>query len=533
MPTILKQYLFFFGLVLAIPTAQGQPEITRRIEIDIKRKLGDDFLNFPLQEQGTLVMLEQKGIDQGDRLYRFWRFDTTLQQLWKVQHRIPIQYELINSNRDAEYAYFLFQKGLKDLIILEVRLSDGKGIRMEYENIVKSEIWEFEVLDRRFLLAGESKNKPFVLYFHPDAAFTKVLPGLQQVNTYLARVTVDTTYQRIMVVISGRTRKQKNVFVNIYDLEGRRLHTHILENNYDYQLLEFKPYPTGKDQWLLFGSYAHKTWEKVQGVYVVPLRDPEEKPTVYAYDLANFKNYFNFYKKKRKRRMLRKVKRLKRKGKRKRYHYDWFTHPLKEQNGRLFFSTDIYRPNYQPDRNNTALNTIMNPAYSSFFNRSSWLYGYNFNDPFTHLASRGRQRNAPTSYRYQGTFVCAFTKKGVPVWDNLFDLDELSQPQPRRPTAFHNHQDSLAFVEFDEGTLRFAQFYRSQPKGKEAIREVENWDEKAIDTLRIANRFNENLVHWYNNFFLLSGEQKVRTTNPLDPVKRVFYLSKVRYREED
>lgn len=533
-----RSYHFFvriaFFLLLSGYSAQtlvrAQPELVRRVELEANRKQGDRYNVFSLGERGALVMLESEDLTQQSRPYYFWRYDKELNRSWHQIYNVDYKYDFINYAHYGNFYYFLFQRNAKEVLILEVNTESGAGRIIEYANIVKADILQFEVLDGIMLFGGESKGKPFVVYFAPDRAFAKVLPGIQQVETYLADIHVDSTYQRIFVTLSGKTRRQKNVFVNVYNLQGERSQTHTIENNVEYKLLDFKPFVAEEDNILIFGNFAYKNWEKIQGIYVTSLSDPEVKPTIYAYDLANFNNYFNFYKEKRRKRLLRKVDALKKRGKRKRYQYEWFTYDLKLQNDLLFFSADSYRPNYQANRGREVFDPLFyrTRGFASPFDvRSIFGYYYRY-DPFAPTVAN-RRRRYPTSYDYKSTFVCAFTQKGVPVWDNSFFLDDLSQDEPHRPTAFHYHQDSLAVVQFHEGEMRYRKTYRSQKRPKDDIQEIEDWEKHISDTIKVVSRYNETFQHWYDDSFLLSGYQRVRSTNPSNPIRRTFYLSRIRY----
>ncbi len=521
--------LLFWGWV-SLSTLGAQPVVTHRAELSIDRRLGDAYTVLPLQEEGALVMLEGEEIKKRDRIYYFWCFDAQLQARWSKAHPIPFKYEFVNYTRSANNYYFLFQKGNQELIIFALDLSDGTGQLMTFDNIVKADIWQFVVLKHVALLGGESENKPFVVHLDMQTGKSKVLPSLQQMDTYLATIALDEVHERILVVLSGRVRRQKLVFANGYDLNGQRLYTHTIKNNNQYQLLDFKTYPVAADDWLILGAYAYKNWEKVQGVYSLRLQDPDQRPQVYAYDLANFKNYFNFYKEKRRQRLLRHAQNLRERGKRKRYQYDWFEQPLTlaDDQQTLLFVADVYRPNYYAGRSTDALDPLNDPfrrSLSPYDVRSLYGYFYRY-DPLAPLTPR-RQRRLPIIYDYQSSFVCAFNLQGKPLWDNIFPLNGLSLRQPRSTVAFHLQQDSLYAFHLHEGQARFRSSWHSQTEP--AIKDAPDWETQSNDTIRIVTQENEELQHWYGNSFLFSSKQRVRTTNPQVPIRKVFALTRIQY----
>ncbi|MEM6299805.1 MAG: hypothetical protein AAF740_14040, partial [Bacteroidota bacterium] len=480
-------------------------------------------------EQGVLVMLEADDIEKKDRPYTFWLYDRNLNLVWTTRHLVPFKFEFSNFYKSGNSYYFLFQRSEQELAVLSVSLDDGKGRLLEFDNIVKANIAQFAVLKDQIYLGGELRNKPFVVHFDPQNSFAKVLPAIQQIDTYLANITVDSIYNdRVLIVLGSRKPRQKLVFFNEYNLRGQLERSFTIENNIDYQLLDFKPYPKNGTEWLIFGAYAYKNWDKVQGIYVVNLVDPQKEPAIYPYDLANFKNYFNFYRDKKKDRILNQVAEAKASGKRKRYSYDWFIHDLQFQNDLIYFSVDVYRPDYEV-RNRGSRGYYDPYRYSSFYSpydiRSIFGYYYRY-DPFAQARSP-QNRRLPSDYDYRSTFVCAFTGQGKPVLDNTFDLNNRSQRIPSRPTAFHHAGDSLAFFEFEEGEARYQRMYRSEERDPETITSDRNWERTETDSLQVGARENENLSFWYDDHFILSGYQRLRGGG-MDN-RKVFYLSKIRY----
>jgi hypothetical protein len=485
-------------------------------EFEIDRKHGDDYSTFSLQEDGALVLFQSnKFLKGGQQSFIFTLVDTNLKEVWSKAHTLDNNLDIIDYFREKNFFYFLLKKNNYDYTIMRLNLTDGSLVLIPHKEILNLSVSHFKVLNDIIFMGGKADNQPVVLRFDYKNEQAKVLASIQKEHIYLARIDLDTTLNKVVVILSGNYAKQKNVYINIYNESGKLERSENLPNNIDYQLLSFRPYLLNETEMTLLGTYSLNRNSKTQGFYSINIEGTEI--TKRFYDFVYLKNFFNYVDSAKRKKYVDKIVKKKKAGKNKRFVYDFFVKELRLIDEQLYFSAESYVPLF-------AQQNMRNPTLSGlspyYVGRSRFSRFRNSNYPY----SSRNSRQIPISYKFTNTIICAFSKKGALQWDNSFTLKEHESDLPLPFSEYQTNGDSLAIVHFHKDKLYHKQIYKDQLQEQELEKELYS-DEIKVE---VATHENETLDAWHASYFLMTGYENSRIEGNFKK-KKIYYLRKIAY----
>ena len=485
-------------------------------EFEIDRKHGDDFSTFSLEEEGALVLFQSnKFLKGGQQLFVFTLFDTNLKVTWRKEHTLNNNLDVIDYFREKNFFYFLLKKNNYDYTIMRLNLTDGSLILIKKKKILNLNVSHFKVLNDVIFMGGKADNQPVVLRFDYKNEQAKVLASVQKEHIYLARIDLDTTLNKVVVILSGNYAKQKSVYINIYNENGKLERSENIPNNIDYQLLSFRPYLLSETEMTLLGTYSLNRHNKTQGVYSINIEGTEINKRFY--DFVYLKNFFNYVDSAKREKYVDKIIKKKKAGKNKRFVYDFFVKELRLIDEQLYFSAESYIPLFvQQNMRNSAL-AGLNPYYVG---KSRFSQFRNSNYPY----SSRNSRQIPISYKFTNTIICGFSKKGTLQWDNSFTLKEHESDLPLPFSEYQTNGDSLAILHFHKNKLYHKQIYKNQLQEREL--EQEFYSDKIKK--EVTSHENETIDAWHAPYFLMTGYENSRVEGNLKK-KKIYYLRKIAY----
>ncbi|SFF31286.1 hypothetical protein [Thermoflexibacter ruber] len=514
----MKNLILFFVFCTYCICAWGQIKVVQRTELEINKKVGENYKVLNLEENGMLVFVESEEYLKGGRKEIILsKFDTTLQQQWMRAISIDYSSNVGLHYQDGDYLYLLINKEDKEYDILKIHIHGGLIIPIKYERIVKMEISHFAVIDNVLLFGGSVDGRPVVIHHDYINGKPKVLPAINTLKATINRLDICKNDKSIFVLLTPTTNKKKESFYyNIFDIEGKLLNNTAVPYEKDYILYTFQPYFISQNEWYLFGMYSLLAKDKAQGIYVTHIVNNAQE-FIKFYDFIYFKNFFN-YLAKRKDKVLSKIKGQREEGNIYKHDYNFVIRELKILDDKILFLADSYNPIYR-DGINQGFN--VNPMFLSAMNMS-YRSLININD-FMRSPSASR---SPVGYKYRHGIVCAFDKTGRLLWDNSLEYKDLESHFQVTPQLQVNMgRDSLTLLNFQDGKI----FYKRTDKSTtvEEIKEIEIPLKEEANKL-ISDRDREAVMSWYGDYFILYGMQQLKAGSSGNS-RKVFYLSKLAY----
>jgi len=498
---------------------QGPIKEVAAYEFELDKKHGDDYSTFPLKEGGALVLFQSnKFLKGGQQLLIFTLLNSDLKEIWMQNHILDNNLEIIEYFQEKDFFYFLLKKNNYEYTVMRLSLVDGGVILIPHKRILNLQVSHFKVLNEVIFMGGKVDNQPVVLRFDYKNEQTKVLASVQQEQIYLDRMDIDTTFNKVIVVLNGNYSRQKNIFINLYDNQGNLERRENIPNNVDYQLLSFRPYLLSETEMTILGTYSLNRHNKTQGIYSINIDGAEINKRFY--DFVYLKNFFNYVDITKREKYVEKIAKRKKAGKNKRFVYDFFVRELRLIDEQLYFSAESYTAQFDPQNNmrNAAL-AATNPYY---YSRSRFSRFRNSNYPY----SSSNSRQIPSSYKFTNAIICAFSKKGTLKWDNSFTLSEHESDLPLPFTDYQQNGDSLAILHFAKDKLYYKQIYKNELQEQELEKEIYSPEVKK----KIPIHGDEKIEAWYDSYFLMSGYENIREEGQLKK-RKIYYLRKLKYGE--
>lgn len=502
-------FLFCFQLSFA------QVLAVKRTDLEINKKVGDNYKILNLQEKGVLTVIESEEVLKGGKKeFIIAKYDTTLFQSWAKSFIIDYDSHIGHHYQDGDYIYFLIAKDKKDYDILKLHTITGSLQSIKYEKIVELDVAHFVAMGDILLFGGMIDGRPVVVHYDYVNSKPKVLPIINTLKANINRLDICKEDHSIFVLLTSNTNKKKESFYyNIFDSEGKLLTNTIVPYEKDYILYTFHPYLVSKNEQYLFGMYSLLAKDKAQGIYVAHIKN-NEQDFIRFYDFAYFKNFFN-YLAKRKDKMLSKIKEQREEGNIHKHDYSLLVRELEISEDKILLIADSYTPLYTEGMN----------SFNGFNNFG--LYNRNMSYMMNGMNQMNQRTNygnkTPSGYRYRHGIVCAFDKQGKMIWDNSLEYKDLESKMKLEPQlSVSMGTDSLTMLHLQDNKI----YYKRTDKSLQVdeIREVEIPSKEEAELL-IADREDEEVIHWYGDYFLMYGVQKLK--NVANTSRKVFYMSKL------
>jgi hypothetical protein len=517
---LLAVLLLFWGST----TTFAQYTTLVRKELNINEKRGQDYKIINLGKDGFLAFLENEEIlNNGKKEFVFQHYDSLLNNRWSRYISVDIGASLSMYYYDGQALYVLIAKGEREYEVYAISPQNGLVRWIPYNKLVDMEITHFTAANGILYFGGSVDSRPVVIMFdYMHQSKPKVLPDINRHKAQVNRIEADAASRTVCIVMtSAQYAKKSTFYYHRYDFEGNLLSNSIIEPDKEYMLFTFRPYLVSRREQYMFGTYSVSVREKAQGLYVAHFQDGE-LGDIRFYDFGNLKNFFNYLNDRKKEKIISKIKDQKEEGKTLRLDYNLFVRELRRTpDDRLVLVAESYFPVYSESmqRMSNSFQYMMNDAYygNRMLNNGSLL-----GDP------RWQRSNTrtPLTYRYKHALVCAFDLKGKLLWDNSFEFKDLDAATPEVFMEVSVKNDSLSMFHLQENKMYAKRTYRAVPAAK--MHEVEMAKENTSD--KIADRSNEDVLYWYDEYFLLFGEQELKSkANDNSPRRKVFYLEKIKF----
>lgn len=520
----MKNISICWALLFCCQLAFAQISAVKRIDLEINKKVGDNYKVLNLAENGILTIIEsEESLRGGKKEIIISKYDSTLAQNWAQKFIIDYSSRIGLHYQDGDYLCFLIEKEKKEYDIFKIHINSGSTVAIRYEKIAELDIAHFVAMDNVLLFGGTVDGRPVVVHYDYINSKPKILPIINTLKANINRLDICKADKSIFVLLTNNTNKKKESFYyNIFDIDGKLLTNTIVPYEKDYILYTFQPYLVSKNEQYLFGMYSLLAKDKAQGVYVAHIVN-NEQDFIRFYDFIYFKNFFN-YLGKRKEKTLNKMKEDREEGNIYKHDYNLLVRDLQIFEDRILLVADSYSPLYREGA--SGLN-----GFNGLNSFNNWgVYNRNMSNMFGSMNQMGQRTagggKAPSGYRYRNGIVCAFDKKGKMLWDNSLEYKNLEGNANLEPQMYVNTgADSLTMINFQERKI----FYKRTDKSMQVdeIKEAEIPTKEEAQSM-LDDREDEAIMHWYGDYFLMYGVQKLKIAASIS-ARKVFYMSKLAY----
>ncbi|WP_236252951.1 transcriptional regulator [Echinicola sp. 20G] len=522
-----KIIVLFFGFCCAFQMTIAQVQVVQRIEVPSE---WDDYDYIVLPTQEGTISFRTKA-ERGYSLQQRIQYFTTDRQLNASKvFEFPVKdyFDMTGFDLDGDYLYLLFQKGesfASEKVVYEINLVNQALREVPIENILDMELQEFLVMDKKAILMGVMDYRPAIQVFDTESKSVFTVQGVYANEVSILQLRKDEELKVFDVLVSKRDRlKQRSLSLMTFDIEGNKLREVKVEpeDRPDLEIVEGVLTPIQNYNQVLIGPYGERKREPNRGIYFSKINEFGEYENIF-YNLTDFQNFYNYLPEKQQERRERSLEKAVEKDKNITIPNSLVTREVVAGNdyfliyndyfltssGRfsprdMMYSSDFYR--YAPL---SMRNRVMNGGYP-------WYYS-GMPDP-----------TSSNEYKFMAAQFVLLDGRGEMIWDNTLSLDDYVTTSPGKfgEVSFDGRNLFYMYLDEDKLMLCYLEDGEVQYANKEFDLGLLDEDERIKETQDESL----SLSWWYDNYFLLSGKQKVRYLNESgkEDTRETFFLTKIK-----
>ncbi|MCB2206923.1 MAG: hypothetical protein KQH67_01395 [Bacteroidetes bacterium] len=492
-----------------------------RLEVPAALESGAFHLE-PVAKKGVLVFYESNEIsDAGLRKWYFGLFDTQLKQIWLKFIPIHDGIEYVQSVKSGMMVHFLFRsvksKKSSDDFYEIVSYNTSKEAFSNISGTIPedAEVAGFEAIDDKACLGlNLKKEQTDVLFINLNNGAIEVQTLEAENESYIETIAVDHLNKNFYVAV--KYIKDKNSLedkILKYSDQGTLEETYQVQNPENFRApRNFVILPVKNNILTILGTYDFISGKTVvlnnaeedreansAGMFFLQFKNGEQKILKF-YDFMNFDNIYGSL---HGREMVYAKKPAdsgeNQKPEKKLSAFFYFNAPqVLELNDQYIFSVETYKPIY---------NTETRMEYD-FYGRPM---------PRTYSVFEG--------YQFYDLIIASLSEKGELIWNNDFEIKDLKSFFMRKQVTVFPAGEFLSMAYVNNGSL-----YAQTIDGPIDISKEETPVESKHNKDWISEDENNAISHWYGEYFLIYGYQKIKNRSLGDQSTRtVFYVNKVAY----
>jgi hypothetical protein len=424
----------------------------------------------------------------------------------------------------------LFAKGetaSAEKYVLHLDLSTQVGVEYDAANLLPMDLVEFLVLDQKAIFMGVSDTRPAVQIFSLEDKTVQTVQGIYGNESHVVQMLKLPEIQALEVVIRRRGPfKSQETLVLTFDLEGSLLRELKLdplgdpdEEPLDGLLLTGENYGQ-----TLIGAYGKEVRNYYKGMYLTQINEFGEQNTA-LYTLEDFPNFFNFLPEKQREKQQAAVVAQLEKGKVPSIRNAYAIRDVKEMEDRYLVYFDQFSVN-----STRGPGTIAPPLASQRYryDRASRM-GYIpfYMDPYNPIAGPMQAYTLVTEYTYKSAHFIEVAKTGQVIWDNAARYEDVTTSYPEAFAEVSVQGDDVFHLFLINDQIKLNYFRKGEKLLENEPIQLEL--DPTLGEIQYTDLESLRLLHWYGPYFLVSGIQKIRSTDAKgkEGVREVFFIHKL------
>lgn len=476
-----------------------------------------------MSENGMLIFYESKEVNKEKmRKWYFGLFDTDLEQLWLKFVPLSDKIEFTSSQNINGNVYFLFKNinrerfefGFYEIVTYNIKQQSFSRISGSIP--LKSEIAGFDIIGNTACIAlNLKKHETDLVFINLDNGDVKPVHIDKGVPGYIEALYADKENNVFYVALKqNRDRRYITDQLLSYSSDGRKMSEIMIQGT--EALKYFSEYifvPQINNDLLIFGTYdiitgrtlsfkdiEDESEAKSAGLFFLKIKDGKQE-SLHYYDFMSFNNIISAIGPSNISTIKMQTDSLQSKhGKQLISATFHLSEPMvfKSTNDVYLFSVEAYRPYYRTE-------TRMDYDF----------YGRPY--PYTYHVFSG--------YKFYDVIIAGISPEGTLLWNNDFEIDNILTYTTRR--------NSVVFEDGNYTTIAYVN------NGYVVSQTIEGPIDLSRSKMKIGTDFpqdrisqdeNNHIIHWYNDYFLIYGYQKLKNrTHGNQGTRIVFYANKITY----
>ncbi len=526
----MKLIVTSFFLLFLSSTSWAQLKFIERFEVP--SEMYEPNFEMTRIDDGIVAFrtVPEKGLNFRRKI-QYFKTDFDLSPSKVIEFPVKEGFDIIGFDVDEGFLFLLLQKGYtsnSEKYIFRINLDSGQAVEFNANNLLDMELIEFLVLDGKALFMGIAERNPVLQIFDLNESSVLTVQGIYNPDTKVLQLRKVPELMEIELVISREIKnRDKEILVNTYDLNGNLMREVRVDRfgGSDEEIIDGLLLPMNDYQQAMIGSFGYERRNTYLGMYIMDINEFGEH-SFKLYTLEDFPNFFNYLDEKEKNKRDAEVMKDLEKDRTPTFRNIYSIRDV--------YSTDdayvVYFDHF------TMMNSRGNTRPGSYSPSSLYRYdrlnrlGYTpyFSDPFyQNTFPNSSSFQVTTEFQYVSAHFAKIAKEGNVIWDNSSTYDDFTTTysEPFGEMAVVGEDVYHMYVENLDVVLSFfrngEKIFDNQHFELELVEENERIRDTDPESLR--------LVHWYDRYFLLSGNQRIRYQDESgkEQVREVFFITKI------
>lgn len=525
----MKKLIVLFLLIFIQSQISAQVKFLERYEV--KGDEYDPIFEIMRTDKGLVSFrtMQTKSFS-AERVLQVFISDENLKSDGIAELPLRNNYEMIGYDTEGDKLYVLLARGLTTnapKYILEIDLETKAGLEYPADNLLDLELVEFLVLDKKAVFLGTSDARPVLQILDLRDKSLHTVQGVYGNNTQVLQVRKMPELEALEVVVNRKGQyRNRETLILAYDLLGNLVREIKVDQfgNSDQEILDGLLLADQNYQQIMIGSYGQEGRNSYQGMYIMEINEFGEYEFK-LYTLEDFPNFYNYLKEKQQEKRKNQILKELESGKIPSIRNTYLVRDVRQTNDAFYLYFDQVNISTSRGGNRPrGYSPYTNYRYDRF-NRMG--YSPYYMDPLVSPNLSQAQFYSFTEYQFVSAHFIKVGKEGQIIWDNAASFGNFSTtyPEPFGEVAVIGDDLYHAYIENDQ---IMASFFRNGEKVFERLPfELELQNEN--DRIRNTDLETLRLVHWYDNYFLISGRQSIRYLGEgnREEVRKVFFMSKI------
>jgi len=497
---------------------QGHAQRDNPVRIELNANLDMESYNLvPCGENGVLVFFEsdEKGSGIDTRLWHFAFYDKNLMQKWLADTALVEGAKFKGFSSDGENTYLLFhdadkQRSDHNLQILRVNYGLNTFALINGQAHEKSEVIHFNIHEGNAVIAfNNTRFEPLFILIDLSAGSSKeIKPELEGLNI-IQELSFDQDEKQMFIVLENYLGKKQNAIMILQlGFDGKIEKTYRINPAIEGKVInEARIANTAGDTLLIMGTYSNHASRIGEGENETGLETAGYFITKFIDEKEVFINYYNFLEFEKMYRALstktiadlrKKAEKQKKQGEEYSLDYTLLLHDVIPFMGNYVLLSEAYYPEYRTETS----------MYYDYYGRAI---------PQTYTVFDG--------YKYISGIAAAFSPDGQLIWDDGIEIRNIMTFKLAPYMESYTSQAELAFFYSSENHLYYKM--AGSPESDNPLQNISIESKYKGD--KLMEDLGSKMIHWYKNYFICFGYQKIKNNRVSGGKRTVFYFNKLAF----
>jgi hypothetical protein len=509
-------YPFILIITVGFNPAWAQRNSPLRVELNANLEM-EDYNLVPCGEKGVLVFFEseEKGSEPETHTWHFAFYDNNFSQKWLADTALISGVKFMAHHYEDGETYLVFhdagkQRSSYNIQILKVDY-DQHHFRIINALVQdRSELVHFSIAgDRAVAAFNNTTYEPFLAFISlADGAVNQVKPEIEGLNI-IQQVHHDVDSENLLVVIENYLGKKQNTIMMLeFGAGGDLKKTYRLNPALGSKVINSaRIADSAGDTILIMGTYSNYSSRLAE-------KNDESGPETAGYfismfiaDREVFINYYNFLEFKEMYRAMssktladirRNAEKKKSRGEEYSLDYTLLLHDVIPFGNNYVLLAEAYYPEYRTETN----------MYYDYYGRPI---------PQTYTVFDG--------YHYISGIAAAFTADGALSWDDGIEIRDILTFNLNKYIASHVGGNELALFYISGNQLYYK--ITGASENESTLQNITIESKYKGD--KVMEDLGSKVIHWYGNYFICYGYQKIKNNRIAEGKRTVFYFNKLAF----